>query len=322
MENNPVPKHLRVFLASPGDVTDERGLAVRVLGNLPSDPLLRGKITVEAVAWDHPGTKTPFLAGMSAQDAVIHSLGKPSECDIMVVILWSRLGSPIKQEQFAKPDGTGYYSGTEWEYEDAWQAFDQHRKPPILLYYRRSHPNVELDPSKEQEFLERLERIKQVQKFLQDCHERDGSIPNEYQAPSEFEKSLENHLKELIREIIESEEPPQVPAAAPPAPRGEGSPFPGLRAFTDKDAPIFFGRGRETDDLILRFGDPANRFIAVVGASGSGKSSLVWAGLIPRLQAGAIEGSQDWVWIRFKPGDSGTDPYFALANQLATRLSD
>jgi len=44
------------------------------------------------------------------------------------------------------------------------------------------------------------------------------------------------------------------------------------------------------------------RFVAVVGASGSGKSSLVWAGLIPRLEANAISsdrtGSKDWLWLR------------------------
>ena len=46
------PRHLQVFLASPGDVADERGLALTVLEQLQYDPLLRGRITVETVAWD------------------------------------------------------------------------------------------------------------------------------------------------------------------------------------------------------------------------------------------------------------------------------
>ena len=46
----PQPQHLRVFLASPGDVADERSLALKVLERLSYDPLLRGKITLEVVA--------------------------------------------------------------------------------------------------------------------------------------------------------------------------------------------------------------------------------------------------------------------------------
>jgi len=58
------------------------------------------------------------------------------------------------------------------------------------------------------------------------------------------------------------------------------------------------------------------RFIAVVGASGSGKSSLVAAGLIPRLQNNSIPGSRDWRWCRFTPGGSSRDPLRALAKAL------
>jgi len=52
--------HLRIFLASPGDVADERALALKVLEELQYDPLLRGRITVETVAWDKPGAGTPM----------------------------------------------------------------------------------------------------------------------------------------------------------------------------------------------------------------------------------------------------------------------
>ncbi|MGH9455461.1 MAG: hypothetical protein ACRD2O_15990, partial [Terriglobia bacterium] len=101
-----------------------------------------------------------------------------------------------------------------------------------------------------------------------------------------------------------------------------GSPFPGLRAFTDRDAPIFFRRGRETDELVDRINH--NRFVTVVGASGSGKSSLVWAGLIPRLEANAISsehtGSKDWMWLRMTPGAVGDNPFMALAVKLRPYL--
>lgn len=309
-----MPHHLRVFLASPGDVMDERGLAVKVLSYLPIDPLLRGKITLEAVAWDHPDTKTPFLAGMSAQDSVVRSLGKPSTCDIVVVILWSRLGSPIEQTHYAKPGGNGYFCGTEWEYEEAWVAHRKHGKPLILLYHRTADPSTKLNPDYEAAILERLHQINQVRSFLAACHKRDGSIPNIYQEPSNFEQDLERHLKEQIRHIVESREMPQQVSPIPATPLWKGSPFPGLRPFTDRDAPIFFGRGRETDELVERL-KAGNRFTAVIGASGSGKSSLVWAGLIPRLKAGALEGGPDWQWMRFTPGEipDNPNPFAALA---------
>ena len=59
------PLHLRVFLASPGDVSQERALALQVLGEIPYDPLLSGQATIETVAWDQPGGGTPLLATMT-----------------------------------------------------------------------------------------------------------------------------------------------------------------------------------------------------------------------------------------------------------------
>ncbi len=66
----------------------------------------------------------------------------------------------------------------------------------------------------------------------------------------------------------------------------ERPPYPGLEAFTSADAGVFFGRDREIQELFDRL-HPASsreeRFVAVVGPSGSGKSSLVHAGLVPQL---------------------------------------
>ena len=78
------PRHLRVFLASPGDVADERGLALTVLEQLQYDPLLRGRITVETVAWDKPGAGTPMLATLTPQEAIAQGLPEPSACDIVI----------------------------------------------------------------------------------------------------------------------------------------------------------------------------------------------------------------------------------------------
>lgn len=68
------------------------------------------------------------------------------------------------------------------------------------------------------------------------------------------------------------------------------NPYKGLRAFTEADAAVFFGRERLVKQLIARLREdhPLRNFLAVVGPSGSGKSSVVLAGLIPALRKGAI----------------------------------
>ncbi|MBD2414782.1 hypothetical protein FACHB389_31705 [Nostoc calcicola FACHB-389] len=82
------------------------------------------------------------------------------------------------------------------------------------------------------------------------------------------------------------------------------SPFPGLRAFESEDALIFFGREQETKHLIKLLQE--NRFVAIVGASGSGKSSLVRAGIVPGIK-------DRYEIVYFTPGEFRNDPFLSLA---------
>lgn len=95
----------------------------------------------------------------------------------------------------------------------------------------------------------------------------------------------------------------------------EPAPYRGLSHFEKDQADFFFGRTQDVDRLITKLG--SDRFVAVLGASGSGKSSLVRAGLLPRLDKDALPGSQAWRVILFLPG---SEPLRALANQLAHEL--
>jgi hypothetical protein len=112
----PTPQYqrvFRVFLSSPGDVTDERALARRILKEeLSYDPFLRSQVAFEAVSWDDPAAPVPMLADQTPQDTVNRSRPRPSECDFVVLILWSRLGTPLPEEH-CKADGGRYLSGTE-----------------------------------------------------------------------------------------------------------------------------------------------------------------------------------------------------------------
>ncbi len=92
------------------------------------------------------------------------------------------------------------------------------------------------------------------------------------------------------------------------------NPFPGLRNFEFDEHHLFFGRENQIDELTTRI--QRAHFLAVVGASGSGKSSLIRAGMLPKLQGIASEKRQSgWRFLIFRPGN---DPIGNLAAQLKT----
>jgi WD40 repeat protein/DNA-binding SARP family transcriptional activator len=93
-----------------------------------------------------------------------------------------------------------------------------------------------------------------------------------------------------FREAVERRAPPVTDAC----------PWKGLAAYDVDDAPWFAGRERLVAELLTRL--PAASLLAVVGASGSGKSSLVRAGLLASLRAGALPGSDSWVQLAMRPG--------------------
>jgi len=92
-------------------------------------------------------------------------------------------------------------------------------------------------------------------------------------------------------------------------PREEICPYRGLEAFRPEDERFFFGRESLTGWLVstlrreVRAKSQGVRFLGVIGPSGSGKSSVVLAGLVPKLKAGALEGSQHWPVAVLRPGD-------------------
>ena len=79
------------------------------------------------------------------------------------------------------------------------------------------------------------------------------------------------------------------------------NPYKGLRAFREEDSADFFGRDRLVADTIRTLADGA-RLVALVGPSGSGKSSVLRAGVVPALRRGAIAESDTWVVCHMLPG--------------------
>ena len=116
--------------------------------------------------------------------------------------------------------------------------------------------------------------------------------------------------------------------------RGEGEPEPrnpykGLHPFTADDVGDFFGRQRLVSELVddvasllpaTSFGTGNERCLSIIGPSGSGKSSVVMAGLLPRLQQGALSGSERWVYLQSML--PGKHPIEALIQTLKRHLPD
>jgi AAA ATPase domain len=91
------------------------------------------------------------------------------------------------------------------------------------------------------------------------------------------------------------------------------NPYPGLRAFDVDESHLFFGRDEQVGELVQRLA--RHRFLAVLGVSGSGKSSLVRAGLIPALERGGVwEAAQRWRRVVTQPAGA---PFDSLAADLA-----
>jgi WD40 repeat protein/DNA-binding SARP family transcriptional activator len=97
---------------------------------------------------------------------------------------------------------------------------------------------------------------------------------------------------------------PGAPPALPAAELEIYNPYKGRRPFRDADAADFFGRESLVQQLLSRLGETGegSRFLAVVGPSGSGKSSAVSAGLLPALRGGALPGSEGWRIVGMLPG--------------------
>jgi hypothetical protein len=84
------------------------------------------------------------------------------------------------------------------------------------------------------------------------------------------------------------------------------NPFPGLRPFGIEESHLFFGREGQSDEVLIKLA--RNRFIAVLGASGSGKSSLMYCGVIPILYGGFMaQAGSNWKIIVTRPGSGPID---------------
>ena len=185
-----VPRHVRIFLSSPGDVKEERDLARELIKtDLP-------------YSWDDPKGSTPLPAPLTPQQAIDNGLIHPSQCDVAVVVLWSRMGTPLEHE------GKSYLSGTHYEFEEALAAARQSGGKPLVLLYRRSQ-KLQIDAD-DTEFELKREQYRRVGQFFDSMKNIDGSIRysvEPYSTPEEFRTKLERHLHHYAKKLLDATKP-------------------------------------------------------------------------------------------------------------------
>lgn len=305
---------LTLFVSSPGDVRDERQAVGRIVERLQAR--YWNFIRLEPVLWE----KEPLRATAHFNEELI----RPSDCDLFVCVLWSRLGSPLPS-QFNRKDGTRFDSGTEWELEEATDAFEERArkkdgkpKPDILVYRRMSERPAGSDPAQGKKLDAFCERFF----FNKDKTIRRAFSP--YETVDEFMALFEQHLEKLLLRHIQLQRG-LAEDAVRPLPL-EGSPFKGLGTFDYEDAPLFFGRNRPIAEALnqLKANHAAGHaFLLIYGGSGYGKSSLMRAGLAPRLTAdGYLPEVGAWCGTTVLPVEGDAPPLETLARAIVAALPE
>ena len=213
---------------------------------------------------------------------------KVRECDVYIGIIGLSYGSPVRD----RPE----VSYTELEYEAACQNPAKTR----LIFFLKPSAIMPLNVFAPKKYRARQEKFR---KRLSGA----GHLTAEFDTADQLENLVNQALREELGADVE-------PGRAVRIEWPEGkSPYPGLEWFSEEYAPLYFGRDREVDELIARLSRPGGRFVLISGASGSGKSSLVGAGVWHALiDEGRIPGSRKWRWLRVRPG-GGDTPFVALA---------
>jgi len=315
-----VSQRLRIFISSPGDVRAPREIAALTVERFAQD--YARFFAIEPYLWEYEA----MVASGHFQD----SIEPPSAFDVVVLIVWSRLGTLLPQRtavrEYRGIDGRVPVTGTEWEFEEALQAA-QLKGTPDLLVYRNMKP-ASFDTGDRHLREQQLRQFAALEGFWERHFLNQGMFIGAYtsfSSDAEFASAFENHLRKLVQKRIQSLALTQ---GAKVASTWARTPFRGLEAYEFEHAPIFFGQDEAQAKGMLRLtasAEAGSPFLLVLGASGSGKSSLVKAGIVPKLfLPRRVSGAAFLRRVVFRPSDAqeGDDLFDALARRLTTQVSE
>jgi len=288
----------RIFLSSPGDVPHERDDAQIVVDEINASGEFKDMFTlIELYRWDNPQVVLPMPVTDIPQQSVDIYMTRPSACDLVVVVFWSRMGSPLVM------DSREYLSGTHYEYQEALGGYEQYGTPLVWLY--RCQEKLTFDPD-DTHFDKKVAQYNRVKAFFTQFMDEEGRFTggvNAYPTHADFKALFKGQLQTYLRHLRDKG---RISPPPPPTKPKVEVPYKGLRPLRKADVPIFFGRTAESLDVLARAEN--KRFVPILGASGSGKSSLVMAGVLPQLE------ERDWAVIQCTPD---VDPFYQIASVIA-----
>ncbi|MBN7819744.1 AAA family ATPase [Bowmanella yangjiangensis] len=313
---------VRIFISSPSDVAEERERAKEVVRRLQRR--YTHKLELVPVMWEDM-----FLdAEVSFQEGIEQIIDSDCSIDIAVFILWSRLGSPLGSK-ILRPDGGQYKSGTEREFDLMLQAREKAKerglgsRPSILAYRREDDKafNRRLLEQSHNQIEEAIIQNRLAEEFIQEYFydEVDGSNKRaytSYDGPSSFAARLRVHLQTKLDELLQNDHLLKEGWDI----AEQGSPYRGLESFDVEHEQIFFGREQEIAEVQILFekqNEAGSAFVLLVGASGSGKSSLAKAGIIPAIRHYDSNIAQCRYMV-MTPGEYADDLITGLVKTLAS----
>jgi energy-coupling factor transporter ATP-binding protein EcfA2 len=298
-------RKVTIFVSSPKDVAPERGRVQAVTAKLNRE--YEGLVRFETVLWEEHF----YTADKSFQPQIPEAVAS----DIVMSIFWTRVGTELPADFPRMPNGKPYPSGTAYELLTALDASKAKGVPDVYVFRKTADAILPMaDSERRRQAHTQLEALEAFwsEWFKSEKGEFKAAFQN-FPSTDAFEQQTEL----LLRQWLESRGllGPRIAW-----PKEKGSPFPGLAPFEAEHAAVFFGRARVIDEARRRLAAAAERgtaFLLIVGASGSGKSSLARAGLIPRLTTPGVVASVDlWRVARMKPGEGQAGPLTALATAL------
>src|ERR1700730_17287271 len=330
-------RRIDIFVSSPEDVQKERSLAERIIRAIAGE--FNVPITVTYSKWLRQPNSVDKIAASSVNGSdegrtwlcpcfweyrdfeldqeYREQIPNTGSFDLVISILWSRLGTKVSPA-FVMPDGS--QPKTANEYEIGWVLDQLNRTPgfPELRVYRnRSVPPVPLQSKSQRDSFFR--EWDEVQEFFSawEYKQAFADACSGYSDLEEFESLFRAHFRDFLARQLEKEIVPRKQQKIVPYWKSE--PFRGLRFFDLEHAPIFHGRTKAVGDVLdalTRQAKSQTPFVLVLGASGSGKSSLVRAGVLPMLtEVGTMTGEGPWRYAITRPG-AGGDPFDSLAAAL------
>jgi WD40 repeat protein len=335
-------KTITVFVSSPGDVQAERTIADRLIRAIAEELGIPVSVQYSNLLREREAVESQNRSGESKSGELIlcpyfweyqrfspelgyqDQIPNTSRFDLVITILWSRLGTKL-HPRFQMPDGSEPRSGT--EYEIAWAKAQRDKTPgvPALQVYRnRSQPSPPLDPpEKREEFFRQWDLLKDFfESWEKDPQGQFIGAFNNYNNLEDFETLFREHFRDFLLIQVSDERQQRWLAQRAQARRWKTNPFRGLQIFDFEHAPIFAGRTLAIDGVLtalIQQSEAGRPFVLVVGASGSGKSSLVRAGVLPLLtEPGVIEGIGLWRRSVMRPATIGSqgDMFDSLAAGL------